>query len=81
MTNHRLSNYSNTAGVTSGVGTVLEHMSSPLVLSRVHVTLYLVFCVVVFISLFVLLSFFHLAIMLFVIFRLTDSDYPFGVSI
>ena len=59
--------------------TFSEHLSSPPVFSGVHVTrslvLYVMFCR----SLFVLLSFFLLAIMLSIFLWFTDSNYPFGI--
>ena len=79
MTYHRVYNYINTTGVTSGAATVNpsgEPEFTP-VLSSVHVTRSLVLCVC-FVD--CCLSFFPflLAIMLFVL-RFTHSDYPFGI--
>lgn len=58
--------------------TILEHLSSPPVLSGVFVTQSLVFCVVFCRSIFVFLCFI-LAIVLSVILRCTASDYPSGI--
>jgi len=60
---------------TSGAGTVTlpEHLSSPLVFSGVHVTRSLVLCVC-FVD-----HFWLLAIVLSVLLRFKDSDYPFGI--
>jgi len=58
--------------------TILEHLSSPPVLSGVFVTQSLVFCVVFCRSIFVFLCFI-LAIVLYVILRSTASDYPSGI--
>ena len=52
------------------------HMSSPLVLSGVRVTRSLVLCVMFCGSVFDL---FLLAIVLSVLLRFTNSDYPFGI--
>jgi len=54
-------------------------VSSPPVFSGVRVVQSLVFCVVFCRSLFVLLYFFHLAIVLYVLHRFMDSDYPFDI--
>ena len=59
--------------------TLPERLSSPSVFCGVRVARSLVFCLVLWRSLFVLLSFFLLAIVLFVLLRFTGSDYPFGV--
>ena len=48
-------------------------------ISGVRVTRSLVFCVMIYWSLFLLLSFFLLSIVLSVLLRFTDSDYPFGI--
>jgi hypothetical protein len=56
-----------------------EHLCSPSIFSGVRVPCSLVFCVVSCRSLFVLLSFFHLSIVLSVLFLFTDSDYSFGI--
>jgi len=53
-----------------------EHLSSHLVFSGVRVNRFLVLYVMFCRSLFVL---FHLAIVLSVLLRSTDSDYPFGI--
>ena len=53
--------------------TLPEHLSSPLVFSRVRFTRSLVLCVVFCRSLFVL---FLLVIVLFVLLQVMDSDYP-----
>jgi hypothetical protein len=55
-----------------------EHLSSLPIFSGVHVTWSFVLCVMFCRSLFVLLSFFFLAIVLSVL-RFMDSDYPFGI--
>jgi hypothetical protein len=52
------------------------HLGSPPVFSGARS---LVFCVVFCRSLFVSLSCFHLTIVLYVLLRLTNSDYPFGI--
>jgi len=54
-------------------------MNLPTVFSGVHIARSLVFCVVFCRSLFVLLPFFFLAIVLSVLLRITASDYPFVV--
>jgi uncharacterized membrane protein len=59
--------------------TLPEHLSSPSIFSGVRITRSLVLCVMFCRLLFVLLSFFLLAIVLSVLFRFTDSDYPFSV--
>jgi len=62
--------------------TIPEHQSSPLVFSGIPVVSSFVSGVVFFRSLFVLLSFFLLHIMLLVLsvlIQLTNSDYPVGV--
>ena len=59
-----------------------EHLSSPPVFSAVRVTRSLVFYVQKYMfcrSFFVLLYLFLLAIVLSVLLRYTDSDYPFGI--
>ena len=55
-----------------------EHMSSPPGFSGVRVTIFSFICMFCR-SLFVLLYFFFLAIVLSVLLRYTDSDYPFGI--
>jgi len=52
-----------------------EHLSSPLVFGGVRVTLSLILCV----CFEDYCLFFLLAIMLSVLLRYTDSDYPFGI--
>ena len=54
-------------------------MGSPPVCSGIHVARSLVFCVKLYRSSFVLLSFFPLAIVLSVFLRCTASDYQFGI--
>jgi hypothetical protein len=56
--------------------TLLEHPSSPPIISGVRVIRSLVLCIMYCGSLFVL---FLLAIVLFVLLLFTDSDYPFGI--
>ena len=56
-----------------------EHLSSPLEFCKVHVTRSLVYRVVFCRSLFVLLSFFPLAIVLLDRLQFTTSDYPFHI--
>ena len=56
--------------------TIPWHLSSSPVFSGVHIAQSLVFCVMCSISLFLL---FHLVIVLSVLLRFTDSDYPFGI--
>ena len=63
----------NTAGVTSGAGTV-----KLFILSRIDVTQYLVFNIVFCRSLFCTCVLFILTIVLSVL-RFTASDYPFGI--
>jgi len=59
--------------------TLPEHISSSTVIILVCVAQSLVFCVVFCKSLFFLLSFFFMTIVLSVIRRFTVSDYPFGI--
>ena len=56
-----------------------EHLCSPSIFSGVRVPCSLVFCVVFCRSLLVLLSFFHLSIVLSVLFWFTNSDYAFAI--
>jgi hypothetical protein len=82
MTCHRICNYINTTGVTNGTGTAYPSGAPEFIpgFSGVRVTQSLVLCTCIFCrSLFVLLSFFFLAIVLSVLLRFTDSDYPFGI--
>ena len=67
---------SNTMGVTRGEETAYPSGAPEFtpILSGVHVSRSLVFCVVFCRSLFVLL-----VIMFFVLLRFTDSDYPFSI--
>jgi len=81
---HRVCNWSNTTGASSGIGTTYpsgSHMSSlrTPVFSGIRVAWSLVFCVVFCRSLFVPVSSFVLATVLSVLLRFTDSDYPFGI--
>jgi hypothetical protein len=73
-----LSFNSKTTGATSGTKTVYTSgsLSSPSVFSEVRFAQSLVFCVVFYISLFVI---FHLVIVLSVLLWLTGSDYSFGI--
>jgi len=75
MTYQRVCYQSNTTDATSGSGTTTfpEHLNSLPIFSEVRVTLILVLCVMLCRSLFVL---FLLAIVLAVLLRFTDSDYP-----
>ena len=74
---HRVCYQSNTTDATSGSGTATfpKHLNSLPMFSGVRVTRFLVLCVMLCRSLFVL---FLLAIVLSVL-RFTDSDYPFGI--
>jgi hypothetical protein len=75
---HRVCYQSNTTGATSGSGTATfpEHLNSLPIFSGVRVTRFLILCLVLCRSLFVL---FLLAILLSVFLRFTDSDYPCGI--
>jgi len=64
--------------LAQGLLSLLENMSSSQVYSGLRVARSLVFCVVLCRSLFVLLSFFLLAIVLSVL-RFKASDYPYGI--
>jgi hypothetical protein len=66
-------------GATRKLLTLQEHLNSPPVFSGVRVTRSLVLCVMFCISLFVLFFYFLLAIVLSVLLRFTDYDYPFGI--
>ena len=74
---HRVYNYINTTGDTSGAEIAYPSKSSEFNPSLVgFVFLNVVFCVVFCTSLFV---FFHLIIVLFVLLRFMDSDDPSGI--
>ena len=68
-------NKSNKTGTTCGTGTAY-HSGASQMFSGVRVARSLVFCVMFCKSLFVILSFFLLAIVLSVLHRFTASDYP-----
>ena len=72
---------SNTTGTASGTGTACPSGAHQFtfVFSGVYVAQSLVFCVVFCRSLFDILSFSHLVIVLSVLLRFMDSDYPFGI--
>jgi hypothetical protein len=81
MTYHQVSNKINLKGATSGTGTAYHSGTTEFTprLSGVHVAQSLVFCVVFCRSLFVLLSFLSWHFVLFVLLRLTASDYSVGI--
>jgi uncharacterized membrane protein len=81
MTYHQVSNKINSKGATSGTGTAYRSGTTEFTpgFSGVHVAQSLVFCVVFCRSLFVLLSFLSWHIVLFVLLRLTVSDYSVGI--
>ena len=81
MTCHRVCNQINTTGATSGAGTVYPSGAHAFTPGFQWGSCYSIFSFMrIFCrSLFVLLYFFLLAIVLSVLLRYTDSDYPFGI--